>query len=117
MSSEWGVGHAACDSRGQDVAGQHGTAPHSCAPEGTLPIANCAAPSGASQDLCWNTGPSYQQLSSRLGTRRREPRERKGKGSQLSSFFSTGLFSLQKTKDEGRNYSHLQVRIAAKMDN
>lgn len=57
-SSEGGVGHAACASRGQDVAGQHSPAPHSCAAAGILPVANCAAPSGASQDLCWNTGHS-----------------------------------------------------------
>lgn len=91
-----GVGHAARDSRGQDVAGQHSPAPQSCAPAGTLPIANCAAPSGASQDLCWNTGPSYQQLSSRLGTRWTEPRERKGNGSQLSSALSQLVYSVYK---------------------
>lgn len=90
------VGQAACDSRGQDVAGQHSPAPHSCAPAGTLPTANCAAPSGANQDLCWNTGPSYQQLSSGLGTRWREHRERKGKGSQLSSVFSQLVYSVYK---------------------
>lgn len=32
----------------------------------------------------------------------------------LSSFFSTGLFSLHKAKNEGRNYNHFQIKDCCK---